>query len=106
MITVVPYKETKGSERFKEFLTQPFTVDILYPVFNDKSKDTLFDEWRGKNMLNWSKFNNDEYTLEFYPTYYTVKKKLRFSEKISIYNICNDIEEKILSGNKSSVILK
>ena len=71
----VPYGMTKGSERFKEFLTQSFTIDMLYPVFGDKSKETLFAEWRGKDMLSgWYRFNNDDYTLEFYPTYYTVKK--------------------------------
>jgi len=75
MAIVVPYKETKGSEGFKEFLATPFTIDMLYPVFGNKSRDTLFDEWRGKDMLNgWSKFTSDDYTLEFYPTYYTIKK--------------------------------
>ena len=75
MIRTVPYRETKGSEGFKEFLATPFTIDMLYPVFNNKSRDTLFDDWRGKDMLNgWSKFTSDEYTLEFYPTYYTIKK--------------------------------
>ena len=75
MIRTVPYKETKGSEGFKKFLATPFTTDMLYPVFGDKSRDTLFDDWRGKDMLNgWSKFTSDEYTLEFYPTYYTIKK--------------------------------
>lgn len=64
-----------GSEEFKEFLAKPFTVDMLYPVFNDKSCDTLFDDWRGKNMVNWYKFTNeDNVVLEFYPTYYNVKK--------------------------------
>ena len=75
MVVAVPYNQTKGSERFKEFLTQPFTIDTLYPVLGDKSRDTLFDNWRGKDMLNgWYKFTSDDYTLEFYPTYYTLKK--------------------------------
>jgi hypothetical protein len=75
MITAVPYNQTKGSEGFKEFLTQPFTIDTLYPVFGDKSRETLFDDWRGKDMLNGCyKFINDKYTLEFHPTYYVVKK--------------------------------
>jgi len=53
MITVVSYSETKGSERFKEFLAKPFTLDMLYPVFNEKSVETLFEGWRGKDMMNW-----------------------------------------------------
>ena len=74
MIKVTPFKTTTRSERFKEFLAKTFTIDMLYPVFNDESCETLFEDWRGKNMMNWYKFNNDEYTLEFYPTYYTIKK--------------------------------
>jgi len=85
MVQVVPYNETKGSERFKEFLAKPFTLDMLYPVFNDKSVDTLrlitvtlFENWRGKNMVNWYKFTNDnKIVLEFYPTYYTVRKDVK-----------------------------
>jgi len=74
MTTVAPYDETEGSEKFKEFLALPFTLDMLYPVFGDKSVETLFEDWRGKDMVNWHRFNNDDYTLEFYPTYYTIKK--------------------------------
>jgi len=71
-----------GSERFKEFLAKPFTVDMLYPVFNNKSVDTLFDGWRGKDMVNWHKFTNDDkIILEFYPTYYTIQKDVKDSIK-------------------------
>ena len=71
---------TKGSEKFKDFLALPFTIDMLYPVFGDKSTDMLFDGWRGKNMINWYKFTNDnKIILEFYPTYYTVKKNVKDS---------------------------
>ena len=74
MIKVTPYNETIGSEKFKEFLAKSFRIDMLYPVLNKESCETLFDDWRGKDMMNWDKFTNDEYTLEFYPTYYTLKK--------------------------------
>ena len=78
MINVVPYSETTGSEKFKEFLTKPFTLDMLYPVFNDQSCETLFENWRGKNMINWHRFSNDDkIILEFYPTYYTVRKDVK-----------------------------
>lgn len=80
MIKIVPYIMTKGSEKFKDFLALPFTIDMLYPVFGDKSTDMLFDGWRGKNMINWYKFTNDnKIILEFYPTYYTVKKNVKDS---------------------------
>ena len=75
MPKVALYSETTGSKKFKEFLARPFTVDMLYPVFNDKSCETLFEGWVSKGVLNgWSKFVSDDYTLEFYPTYYQIKK--------------------------------
>lgn len=92
MIKVVPFIMTTGSERFKEFLAKPFSIDMLYPV-NDKSVETLFDGWRGKNMINWYRFNNnDKIILEFYPTYYTVRKdtKDEITYMLSIPNTIND----------------
>jgi hypothetical protein len=74
MIKVIPFNRTMDSEKFKEFLATPFKIDMLYPVFNEQSTETLFEDWRGKDMINWYRFTNDEYTLEFYPTYYTIKK--------------------------------
>jgi hypothetical protein len=80
MVSVVPYNNTTGSEKFKEFLAKPFTLDMLYPVFNDQSCETLFEGWRGKNMVNWHKFTDDnKIVLEFYPTYYTVRKDVKDS---------------------------
>jgi len=93
MIKVVPYNETKGSEGFKEFLTKPFTLDMLYPVFNDQSCDTVFENWRGKNMINWHRFSNDDkIILEFYPTYYTVRKDVKdgITYMLSIPKTIND----------------
>lgn len=75
MIKVVPFIETAGNEKYKEFLAKSFTIDMLYPVFNEKSCETLFDGWRGKDMLSWHKFTNEEkYILEFYSGYYIIKK--------------------------------
>lgn len=71
----IPYIQTMGSERFKNFLTVPFSIDMLAPIFGDKSCDTIFGGWRGKNMGNWYKFVADDDTvLEFYPDYYIIKK--------------------------------
>jgi hypothetical protein len=76
MLKVAPLIFTLGTERFKMFLSVPFTVDMLYPVFNDKSCDTIFDGWRGKDMLNWHKFTNEQdLVLEFYPTHYDISKR-------------------------------
>lgn len=80
MIKVTPFALTTGSERFKKFLSTPFTLDMLYPIYNDKSCDTLFDGWRGKDMINWHKFTNDnKIILEFYPKYYTIRKDVQNS---------------------------
>lgn len=73
---VIPYIKTSGSEKYKNFIAAPFTVDMLYPVFNEKSCETLFDGWHGKNMTNWYRFTNDnKICLEFYPSHYTVGKE-------------------------------
>ena len=105
MIAVVPYSETKGSEKFKEFLTQPFTLDILYPVFGEKSVNTLFEDWRGKDMINWHRFNNDDYVLEFYPTYYTIKKNKPVDSIKYMLSIPETISDFINDMNKFGVQL-
>jgi hypothetical protein len=99
VVNVIPYSETTGSEKFKEFLAKPFTVDMLYPVFNDKSVETLFEGWRGKDMINWYRFSNDnKIILEFYPTYYTLRKDVKdgitymLSIPITIDDFINDMK--------------
>jgi hypothetical protein len=93
MIKALPFVLTTGSEKFKNFLSTPFTVDMLYPIYNDKSCETLFDCWRGKNMVNWYKFTNeDKIILEFYPNYYTVKRDVQNSTAYMI-SIPNTIDE-------------
>jgi hypothetical protein len=75
MIPVSQYINTLGSEKYKNFLTVPFTVDMLYPVF-EKSCDRIFEGWRGKNMGSWYKFTNDDkITLEFFVDYYSIGKE-------------------------------
>ena len=75
MIIVTPYINTLGSEKYKNFLTVPFTVDMLGPVL-EKSCDTIFEGWRGKSMGSWYKFNNDDkITLEFFVEHYSIGKE-------------------------------
>jgi hypothetical protein len=74
MVEVTPFIKTIGTEKFKEFLSRPFTVDMLYPVFNEKSVPTLFEGWRGKDMLNWYRFVNDEHVLEIYADRIIIKR--------------------------------
>jgi hypothetical protein len=75
MIKVVPFIQTTGSERFREFLATPFSIDMIYPVHNEASGETLFTGWKCKGMPNWWKFTNDDkIVLEFYPGNYRIKK--------------------------------
>jgi hypothetical protein len=94
MIQVVPYNETVGTEEFKNFITMPFTLDMLYPIFNEKSNDKLFDGWNCENMIHWYKFTNENKdVLEFYPTYYRLinnKNKDITSYMLSIPQTIND----------------
>lgn len=89
---------TNGSEKFKKFLTTPFTIDMLFPIFNEKSCETLFIGWKGENMLGWYKFTyNNKIILEFYSTYYIIKKDIensmnyKLSLPITIDNFINDM---------------
>lgn len=71
MIKTTPFSKTIGSEKFKEFLDKEFNFDILDPV----SPNLLFEGWRNRgNLTGWSKYMCEDYTLECYPTYYTIKK--------------------------------
>jgi len=106
MRKAVPYSNTTGSERFKKFLAQPFTVDMLYPVFNDKSVETLFDGWRSNGVLNgWSKFLSDDYTLEFYPTYYQIKKNKPADSTAYMLSLPRDIDDFITDMDRFGVVL-
>ena len=90
MIKVVPFIQTTGSEKFKQFLALSFTIDMLYPVFNEKSCETLFEGWHCKNMMNWYRFTNDDkIILEFYPKHYV---KYILSIPVTINDFINDIE--------------
>lgn len=93
MIIVTSHINTSGSEKYKNFLTSPFTVDMLSPVL-EKSCDTLFDGWRGKSMGTWYKFSNDDkITLEFFIEYYSIGREsnnTRVSHKMPFPRNIND----------------
>lgn len=97
MIKVTPHITTIGDEQFKKFLLQKFKIDMLYPVFGDNSVDTLFTDWRGKDMLSWHRFTNgDDIVLEFYPENYIIKgggKKMAYELSLpeSINDFINDM---------------
>lgn len=98
MIKTVPFIKTLGSEKFKDFLALPFTIDMLYPVFNEKSVDLLFEDWHGKNMINWHRFTNEDIILEFYANHYVIRKnkpetvKYMLSIPESINDFINDMD--------------
>lgn len=88
MIKVVPYIQTAGSEKFKEFLASSFTFDQLL---------TLFEGWKGKDMTNWWKYTNDDkVVLEVFPDKYVISKtgnaKYGLNLPKTINHFINDME--------------
>jgi len=97
MIKAVPYILTKGSEKFKEFLANPFTIDLF---------NTHFDGWRERGNLNgWAKFVSDEHTLEFYPTYYTLKKNKPADSTVYMLSIPKEIDDFITDMSRFGIQL-
>jgi len=84
MIKVAPYIATIGDEKFKEFLLGEFKTDML---------NTLFADWREKDMLNWHRFTNgDDVVLEFYADNYVIKKgDIKLSLPETINDFINDM---------------
>ena len=79
IIKTVPYIQTIGSEKFREFLTQPFYFNQLHS-FEDHQ--ILFDGWRSKDMGTWFKYiNDDDFLLEVYAETYTIKTKMNIKNK-------------------------
>lgn len=71
MIKAVPFIETIGSDKFKEFMLQPFKISMLCQINN--GDEPIFTQWRYKNMGSWYKFtNDDDIVLEFYPDQYDI----------------------------------
>jgi len=77
MIKITPFIQTSGSNRFKDFLLQKFTIDMLYPIYDENSCDTLFYGWQGNKMTNHFEFKNENnVVLEFHTTHYTIKSNI------------------------------
>ena len=74
-IRAVPYYQTKGCDKFHEFVKQPFACSQLYDI-NEK----IFDGWKGRDMINWIVCkNSDNVIIEFYPDKYTIKSKSTYT---------------------------
>ncbi len=81
MIKVVPYIQTIGTEKFKEFLTQPFNINML--LNDNDSNVTLFERWKhGEDINNWYRITNDDIILEFDAKYYTIKNNVNNTSSI------------------------
>ena len=78
-MTKQDYRYNKESD---EFLDRPFAIDMLSPVFGDKSVDTLFEGWQGEELTGWYRFINDDGDmLEFYPEgTYVIRKSSEAKE--------------------------
>lgn len=76
-LKVIPYIETLGIESFRSFLIQPFKIDMLYPVTSETAVETLFSGWKGKDMVGYHKFTNEQkVVLEFFPLNYGIRKTI------------------------------
>lgn len=98
MIKVLPYIETLGSEKFKEFLLAPFKLNLLVEKIEKNTiinYEVVFDGWYGKSIGDWFKLRNDDgVVLEFYSTHYDIKIKVvsyRFSLPDTINDFINDM---------------
>jgi hypothetical protein len=69
MYKALPFIESTGRDEYKEVLSQPFQIGMIGLV-DFKVLDhiePLFKNWRGKNMVSWTKFENDnKVVVEFY----------------------------------------
>jgi len=92
MIKTVSYIQTIGSEKFREFLIQPFYFNQL-DSFDEQQ--VLFDGWRSKNMTTWFKYvNDDDFILEVYAETYTINiktKKFVLPHPRTINDFINDM---------------
>ena len=108
MIEVVPFIQTLGTEKFKEFLIQPFTINMLATIPHHVPIPILFEGWRGKDMSNWYKFTNEEkYILEFYPTHYIITREVKVGWDALKYQkpIPRDIDDFINDMNRLNIKL-
>jgi hypothetical protein len=76
MQKVVTYIQTTGSEIFRNFISLPFSVNLLCNITNEEGINVIFDGWLGKDISTWIRFKNEEnVVLEFYPDNYKINVK-------------------------------
>lgn len=67
MINVVPYIETVGTEKFKEFLSSPFKMEMLETIFKgwekDPKHDTLQQEYTNGETIIGFCFEEQNFTI-------------------------------------------
>ena len=91
MQKIATYIQTIGSEIFKKFILQPFSINFLYNVTNEEGVNVIFNDWHGKDMGNWFKlYNEDHVVLEFYAGYYMIKYGVRDIQKLPLPKTIND----------------
>ena len=73
IVKVVPYIKTLGTERFKELISAPFDYNMLDNI-DDSNVLIIFKDWSGKHIGKHVTFTNNNVTLEFHDTYYTIRK--------------------------------
>lgn len=87
-----------------EFLDRPFVLDYLYPIYGEKSVDTLFSGWTYTKKNSWHEFRNpDGDILDFYPeeTYVIKSKEIQLKIPRTIGDFINDINQAGININYS-----
>lgn len=74
MIKVVTYFKTKGTEKFKDFLSTPFNFNILGKSNQTDDTQVVFNGWTVKKHSTCTFYSNGEVTLEIFETYYNIRK--------------------------------
>ena len=93
MIKVSTFIKTTGSEKFREFLAQPFNFAHLCSY--DGHWQVYFEGWKGKDMGNWLRYRDDEkHELEVYPDTYKItgKKVSTLPHPKTLNDFINDMD--------------
>lgn len=94
MIRVIPYIETLGSKKFKEFLQQEFNFDMIDNV-QYSNVPIIFEGWKGEEDDRVVYFKCDNTYLRFYPHHYEIltswKEEYSFPHPKSVNDFINDM---------------
>lgn len=86
MIKVVPYIETIGTEKFKKFLSSPFSFDLL----NSNNENCIFEGWEKTDFHIYVSPNGDTLNCEN-GVDYSINKNTMLPYPTTINDFINDM---------------